>query len=314
MDAILRTLWLKDIHLAKGPRKITTESFLTKKNATIINIENKNSLTLYIGNPSLTKKFFSHEADRFACAAFETLTSPVPENEPPRSIGWTLIKAYYSAFFSMHALLRIHGWACTRIAGNAIRFINDELKILAPDASPVGGGIFLIKSDPSGRTLELKKLEAGTTGGSHESLWATLNEYFNNITYLIQKNENLDTQEVSKAIQSIVDFSTFLSSKGGPIWLTQVRNRINYQHAYGAWHPYTDSTCDLIRIRTELDKWNSPIEQTLPNETADELIQFSSCCSFIAALCKQTVAELYKRGSPQSPFKQNSGKIIKPST
>jgi hypothetical protein len=177
----LRLLWLPDIASSSGPRSMTTERFLDKKNATVNRPVTKGELSLFIGNPKKTIAYFSHEADRFASASFESLLMERPRAELTRSVGWMLIRGYYSAFFAMHALLRLHGWACTRITGTAIGSINKEIDTLFPGTDKVDGGLYFLEAISGGSEILLRKMETGT-GGSHEVLWSLLAKYMKAVT------------------------------------------------------------------------------------------------------------------------------------
>lgn len=106
----LRPLWLAGITDCKGARKVTTESFLRTKIVHVNSQPTSGKFTLYVGNPTKIPEYFSHEADRFSSAAFESLIVETPRREYPRSIGWLLIRSYYSAFFALHSIMRLHGW------------------------------------------------------------------------------------------------------------------------------------------------------------------------------------------------------------
>lgn len=169
----LRLLWLSGITTCSGPRAYTTDKLFQKNNITVNKAPENGEFTVYMGNPNKTIILFSHEADRFASASFESLLMEVPKIEHPRSIGWLLIRGYYSAFFAMHALLRIHGWACTRLSKNAVKYVNQDLNLYYPDAKHMESGFYLIQVQSGGRELVCKKMDA-SNGGSHEKLWSML--------------------------------------------------------------------------------------------------------------------------------------------
>lgn len=306
----LRLLWLKNIHLAKGPRSITTEKFLTSKNTTINRPLINGKFTTYINNPSKTVEFYSHEADRFAAAAFESIE--VSRSDPthhPRSIGWRLIKAYYAAFFALHALIRIHGWACTRLTADTINLINKQIAALYPNSDKVSGGLYFIRADQSGSELSFEKINTGATGGSHECLWGFLQIYIDEIINTTL-SFRLDHEETQVVVSTLESFKTFVQKKGGAVWFTQVRNRINYSHGYGAWFPYTGSTCDLTRIDRAIEKWKEAPDLNIPNTSDDEPLQFAAACSFIVSICRISVTDLKYRAVAQSPFKRSSGALL----
>lgn len=305
----LRLLWLPNIVNSTGPRSITTESFFSKKHATILSAPiSSGEFSVYLSNPRRTVDFFAHEADRFATASFESLLMETSRADHARSTGWTLIRGYYAAFFALHALIRLHGWACTRISGTAISSINKEIHSLYPGSNKVESGLYFLEVISGGAEVLLKKMDVGN-GGSHEMLWSLLSKYLKAITdtALSDKTDPEANESIAVAIDG---FLNFLKRKGGVSWLAQVRNRVNYSHEHGAWFPYSASTCDVPRIYAGLRGWMLPPEEAFSSSAADDLVQFSEACSFIVSLCRTTVEDLVFRSVAQSPFRLSSGRIL----
>jgi len=310
LSTSLRLIWLKDIHLAKGPRNLTTEKLLTEKNTTVNSPFKDGKFTTFMNNPNKTLEFYSHEADRFAAAAFESIEdNGLSPTRHPRSIGWRLIKAYYAAFFALHALIRIHGWACTRITTDTVKIVNKGLNSVYPNSEKISGGLYLIKSESSGSELSFEKINTGTAGGSHEALWYFLETYIDVLIYTTLQNRG-DPEETQITVSTLESFKDFIKNKGGAIWFTQVRNRVNYSHGYGAWFPYAGSTCDAHRLDSAISKWKEDPDKIVPNASGDEPLQFSMACTFIVAMCRASIADLKYRAIAQSPFKKSSGALL----
>lgn len=287
---------------------MTTDRLLNKKSVTVNHPPIKGEFSLYVGNPKNTVAYFAHEADRFASASFESLLQEEPRPELERSTGWMLIRGYYAAFFAMHALLRIHGWACTKISGTVVGSLNREIDAIFPGSEKVEGGLYLLESVSGGSEVLLTRMDA-TLGGSHEVLWSLLGRYMKAVTdtALVDTTDAAANANLAVAIDG---FLGLVQKKGGPNWFTQVRNRVNYSHDYGAWFPYTGSSCDTQRIAVRLGGWLMPPETTLVDVAAEELIQFSAACSFIVSLCRTTVEDLVFRSITKSPFRSSSGRLL----
>jgi len=168
--------------------------------------------------------------------------------------------------------------------------------------------MYFLESTNSGSELLLTKLDSAN-GGSHEVLWSLLAKYMKAVTdtALADKTD----PEASMGLTVAIDgFLGLLKSKGGPVWFTQVRNRVNYSHDYGAWFPYSGSSCDVQRISAGLSGWLKPPEQALTVGSAEELVLFSTACSFIVSLCRTTIEDLVFRSIPRSPFRSSSGRLI----
>lgn len=301
----MRLLWVDGITNCKGARVWTSDKLFKKENITVSSV-GVDDFCLYLGNPTHSTQYFAHEADRFASAAFETLHTSVKSESYARSTGWLLIKAYYAAFFSVHSLMRLHGWACTRLTSEHLRSINSEISLLFHGGRRFTAGLYMIKSENGGRDLRCCPFDS-SMGGSHEILWSQLRPFFNKITTVVLSEENREWQSFVVMLNS---FLTIIDRVGGPKWFTITRNRLNYAHEFGAWFPYVKSTCDYDRLQTVLASWSaSPSEVGLVNG-GDELIKFAAACSFLVSLCRETVEDLTYRSNSASPFRKSCGLLV----
>lgn len=304
----LRPLWLAGMTDCKGARKVTTESFLRSGIAYINSKPIPGKFTLYVSNQTKITEFFSHEADRFSSAAFESLLVETPRPEYPRSIGWLLIRGYYSAFFALHSLMRLHGWACTRLTKETGLRLDKDAKLFFPDGDKIQGGLYLMKAESRSSELSCESLSLNN-GGTHEALWALLFDFMTELTN-ITLEQSVDEESSQELVAAVSQFRTLVNKYDGPVWLTRVRNRVNYSHEYGAWHPYERSTCDAVRIISALERWREQPSQVLSTGTTDELIQYCEACAFLVSLCRTTMVDLVYRSKANSPFRLSSGKLL----
>lgn len=302
VDAI-RLNWLDGINKSSGARVWGTDKFFAQKSITV-NSYSPGSINVFLANASTGVNYFAHEADRFAAAAFESLLTPAKSERLPRSYGWQLIQAYYSAFFAAHALFRIGGWACARLNSGHLKNINSEVKTLFGGAS-LPGGIYLIKGTSGGSSLSIEHL-GGQGGGSHEALWSVFPTYLAHIRNIVIAQTAVSTQD----IQPIERLDDFLRFKGGGEWFSTVRNRLNYSHAYGAWHPYIKSTTPHEQVNLAINSWLETIDIFEYSRQSDEMIQFAKACAGIVALCRTAIEDLALRSSAKSPFRGSSYQLI----
>jgi hypothetical protein len=286
-----------------GARTMTTEKILNGNLVTVSGF-GQDEVTLYASNAGHVVNYFAHEADRFATACFESLIVGVKKDSMPRSTSWQYIRGYYAAFFALHCLIRLHGWACARILPNSIAGINKQLASLHPGSTAMKGGLYLIKVQSGGRELLCTKLDPGL-GGSHEILWSILDSYLDEVTTTLLTNSNTENQQLAA---QIVLFQNLVASAGGNTWFTRVRNRINYSHEYGTWYPYVKSTVDYDRANAAFSGWSKT--PTVAPAGADELIEFAAACAFLASLCATTIKDLTFRSKSNSPFAQSSGLLV----
>lgn len=300
-------MWLQGINNAKGARALNTEKFLSTSNVTPDPISDPHKLSFYVGNPKRTPEYFCHEADRFASASFETLLSNAPVVGYERSTAWQLIRGYYAAFFSVHALLRLHGLACTRITSTTIAPLNREVQRLHPGSLLMSGGLYYMRSQSGGSEITLTKFDS-SAGGSHEALWALLTDYMRTATQkaLLDSTDNV----ASASFATMIDkFNLVVKKRGGDMWFTQVRNRVNYSHGYGSWFPYQGSTTDTARVAHCLDGWLKEPGEVLIDMSADEITQFAQACSLLVSLCRATIQDVAFRSAARSPFRLSSARL-----
>lgn len=303
----LRLAWLNGINKPVGKKIDNMDKLFEIKNITTTTALVSNQIKIHIGNSQKTINFFAHDTDRFATAAFESMIAESPKPEFPRSTAWLLIRGYYSAFFAMHALMRIQGVACLRVSKNITNIINKQLAYLFPDSPLLEAGFYLIQSNNSGAELTLNKLDLSATG-SHEALWSQLNDQMNSIS-TIALRDTVDPDAGRELALLIGSLTSLLQKKGGPTWLSQIRNRINYLHAYGTWSPYNTSTNDVARLTSRFEKWKTG-EDLMTSVPLDELSEFVEACSFILYLCKATIKDLAYRSNANSPIKLSSGRLL----
>lgn len=303
----LRLMWLQEINNAKAPQGLSTEKFLSTSNVTPDRIADTNQLSFYVGNPKRTPEYFCHEADRFASASFETLLSNAPVVGYERSTAWQLIRGYYAAFFSVHALLRLHGLACTRITSTTTAPLNRELLRMHPGSLSMSGGLYYMRSKSGGSEIALTKFDSNA-GGSHEALWALLTDYLRTATHraLLDPTDPVASATFSTTIDK---FNTVVKKRGGDMWFTRVRNRVNYSHGYGSWFPYQGSTTNTARVALCLDGWLKEPSEALIDLAADEITQFAQACSLLISLCRVTIQDVAFRSVARSPFRRSSARL-----
>lgn len=305
----LRLLWLKGLINATGVRSLCTEKFLNPKIVTVNASLPDKSINLYVANAAKSAEYFSHEADRFATACFESVLSETTTNTLPRSTGWLIIRNYYAAFFAMHSMLRLRGLACSRILKQNINSLNQELRSIDPQAKSLSSGLFLMRCHENSFEINIMETDS-KIGGSHEVLWSLLTPYLDDLLGLAQ-GDSFDNTTSADFCIAIEQFKKCLKNNGGDMWFTRIRNRINYSHEYGTWFPYLKSTTDFERLHTISDYWRISPENIPLREQKDEITQFICCCAFLISLCRINVEDLRYRSKINSPFRKSSGLILR---
>lgn len=171
----------------------------------------------------------ANDCNRFSQAAIESMWSISKVEKLPKSAGWATVQMYYSAFFAAHAILRIFGRACTQLEQSHVEKVFEIACATNTDnnITSIENGFYF--SEISGNEVRFKKLK-----DSHADTWSS---FSNLLTWLIDNIANTTGLGVHKSdaaslisnIKAIIHRSG--AAKGN--WLSQVRNKINYQHSHG---------------------------------------------------------------------------------
>lgn len=299
----LRLSWAATITDSSYRRSFDKEQIL-KSTANTVVASSSNGFDLYCGNPKDASALFSHDANRLASAAFESILSGGRIDAHPKSTAWLIVRCYYAAFFSFHCLLRLQGIACTRISGSSLVRVNSEIGVLGGQAQPLAGGMYSIEVQSDARTLSFTKL-GNSLGGTHEALWTFLPQYLQGVVGLWLKGQADDHKD---AIVLIDSFQRVMEKWGGYQWFTRFRNRVNYAQGYGAWFPYIGSTTDYDRLHLKTQDWAAPPRTLVVS--AEEVSQFVESCAFLVSLCSTTVRDISFRSVSNSPFRKSSGLLL----
>jgi hypothetical protein len=263
------------------------------------------SLYVYDREPMLCA--YAVEITRISIAAFETLNERRLDKNS-RSIGWFLIERYYAAFFAAHAVMRMMGSGCGpvgRLQGlSVIRVAN---LWAAPAPSSYSAGLHKFRFDNISSTFFADSI----SGSPHESFWRLFDSALNDISVAVlssKVNLSLDTlsrQAVSNKLDQLRQNLSYLSS-GNAIWLTAVRNSINYDHKFAAWYPYEGRQKYYRELYKHSDSWKKDsMEIELSSYEGEDLMRFQATCNFILAICRETIEEMSRRCSSGQSFHQS---------
>jgi hypothetical protein len=248
---------------------------------------------------------YAADCARMAAAAVETLDGITPSTALPKSIGWILIQSYYSAFFSAHAVLRMFGRTCTQFDAGQITSIHGVADVYGTRA-----GISLTRGQYGGvidsvaKTIVLRK-RSGVDGGSHGAMWGLFLELIRDLTtkILAAPSTTAAQQVATKLIE--LDAALTWAGAGNGTWLSQMRNRTNYQMAFGAWFPYTERVkyYDSLTPATEL--WRSdPMKIQVWGARGRDLQKFLEASMLIVAICRVLCQDMSVRCPKGKSFQQ----------
>lgn len=218
----------------------------------------------------------THDFERFALSSRESYLSAASENSDSVYLGWPLLKFYYSCFFAAHALMRSRGCGVFKLDSDHVKHLNEVAEVYdsnAPRLSP-GMHIFKLSDVRTGSRNEYSFLisEDAKGSGVHEGFWLNFCRFLNEEA----------AQNVTSGMAEAGPFLALTDSLVGAIrdgsrsrvWLSSIRNELNYQHKYDAWLPYRRSSeaykalskinaMEAESFRLDISKSKKPIEAFL---------------------------------------------------
>ncbi|MEG6445761.1 hypothetical protein [Enterobacter roggenkampii] len=240
----------------------------------------------------------ANDCNRFALAAIESMWSVGKINKLPKSMGWATVQMYYSAFFAAHALLRIFGRACTQLESDHVDKVFQIAKVIQLDGgvSSIENGFYF--SSINVNCLTFKKLK-----DSHADTWSSFSGL---LTWLIDNIPNTTGlgKHKSEAITLLSNIKTtmHMSGAGKGNWLSQIRNKVNYQHTHGVWYPYKGALHDVELVSRNTEWLNPPGNFDL-NSHKNDISSLYSVSNSILSLMYSLLKFGYERsGKISIPF------------
>ena len=96
----LQDYWLKELNNVSGRVETSFKGWLSNKNYQIYSPLAEESFMLNIQDKSEPLVAYAYDINRFSCSSFETMCLINKSKILPKSLGWLIIKCYYSAFFA----------------------------------------------------------------------------------------------------------------------------------------------------------------------------------------------------------------------
>lgn len=241
--------------------------------------------------------YLLHDYIRFCFSGIETLSSARQEFLHQKNASWPAIKAYYSGYFSAHAIMRACGAGVSHLTGKEFKHLSQVYDAYNPDAvipeyrefpTDINFQLSQSESDHTNYTLTIKRSRAGN--GVHDKFWR---DFAGFLDYASTKSASLGHPNHQEFIADIVRVKNALelsgggnSENGGPSWQSKIRNEINYQHLYGVWHPI-DKRISIDKVFAGLSSMESCAVSMDEDRTLKTLVAFVNNSSFLANLNKE---------------------------
>lgn len=294
--------WLSGIAEVSGRTSTSVKAWITdEKFIHAEQIQNHKKEVFYIGANTEFARCIAHDIGRMASASFESAFGMMGSKEIPNSSAWTLIRAYYAAYYAANAISRLFGNFVAYLDGEQITALNKVIKFSGNNQNILGGGVyqFIVNSDFSEFTIQKLK------NGSHEETWKVFGNLLERLSIdLLTKTEfssSATVQNASVVLDEIINVLKTQPCGEGFNWLSRMRNEINYQHLYGTWHPHEKSKNFYEGIQQKLSQWRSVPNLSVMDDKY-KLVKFSATCACIISICRELVLELVERNSRGNSF------------
>jgi hypothetical protein len=184
--------------------------------------------------------FANYDFERFALAAKESCSIALLEHNEHHLAGWPLLKLYYSSFFGAHAIMRSRGSGVVKLDRKHSLHLNQILQTYDPNSPQLSPGMYYYTTTQgtplrAGQvSLTMKPADSGA--GVHENFRKLFCDFLQNEA---TKAANQGAADSNLFVAGAIELSEAIlnGASGGGVWLSAIRNEINYQHKHDTWFP-----------------------------------------------------------------------------
>jgi hypothetical protein len=313
LDDLLRPFWLSGLNDVSGKQTGGVGTWLLGRDYQVYVPLIPDGATLSFTVPDPLLAAFASDVASMSAAAFETLDGIQQSTRLPKSVGWLLTRTYYAAFFAAHAVLRMLGRSCTNLETGhmaAIHAIADAYGNRAGISLTRGQYGILVSN--THREVSLQK-RAGTDGGSHGAMWSMFSQLLSDlISALLPAGRiSVPAQQVAAKLTELQQALTFSGGMQGGNWLSHVRNKANYQLAFGAWFPYAERERYYEQLFRVGARWiEDPMSLPVWAQSGRDLQRFMEACTLIVAICRSLSEDMSRRCSAGKSFHRYAGMAL----
>ena len=183
--------------------------------------------------------------ERFSLSAMESHSIASAEQRAVGALGWPALKHYYAGFFAAHAVLRSRGTSISKLERAQTDHLNTVMKIYDPSSPTLSPGMFLVaitddtQNIPGEVTLSIKPY-SNRGAGVHEAFWKEFCSFLMQQAATAVSNGAPDASDFVAKSDELSD--AILKGGSTDSWLSELRNKINYQHSHDLWLPYRRSS------------------------------------------------------------------------
>lgn len=313
IEDIFRIYWAPKLNTIQINNSIDLKNWLVKGNSYQVSSQIKSDefeISVYDRLDFLLP--ISQDCNRFSTSSIESVLKIENHSILPKNISWTLIKQYYSAFYSAHCTLRMLGYSLSQLDSDVIKQIsNSATNYNFKNGVNLENGYYLIDYSKDSNIIKFKKIKVKKDGGSHVSLWKIYGEKMKFISNdLLLKFDNSDAQIISEKLDNLISNLNYVGSNNYS-WLSRIRNELNYKHGFGVWFPYNLPKPQVDMLKRNNNLWKSDLLKIeLKSLTGKEIIRFSNTCQFIIGINNSICKDMSNRCPIGKSYLDNGFKKI----
>jgi hypothetical protein len=182
-------------------------------------------------------RYLAADYSRFALSSLESIAASFVQHFDNRAAAWPILNQYYSAFFSVHALLRSQGRGIIRLGDAQSNHLQQFVRASVDPNFFVANGNYEFVFEPGSTGQSKLMLRRRNPGAAHEDLWTYFHEFLGDFTNEFVTAGRVGASEFLARAEELRSILRGPQNSQGK-WLSVVRNEINYQHRYGAWYPF----------------------------------------------------------------------------
>jgi len=203
----------------------------------------KLEIELQMIDEELLYQLLAGEANRFFMAA--VISKSRSYQGQSDNVAWQAVENYYSAYYSVHYLMRMTGRSITSLDSHSVRAINNNL--LSNEEKPkIPEGLYELAYNPTSKTLTLSKQTK--SGGSHKDAWSIWVLLLNEMV----KTSKIDIAEYSSESLDLTAHKKFVLKSNGHYRPTEIRGAINYQFRGNCWQFEKKSKSKISCLQREI--------------------------------------------------------------
>jgi hypothetical protein len=295
IEDISRPFWLLGLNQVSGPKLKGLGGWICDEDYQIYTPIAPASFILSFTDPEGMLNGFAGDINRIGSASFESIVGIVKSPLLPKSTAWLIIRTYYSAFFSAHALLRMLGESCTPLEREQVNAIGNVARLFGTSPpSPMMGGLYRLHCDMKTNTI----VGTALSGSPHEAFWRMFHDRILGLSneVLSLSTESLANRQLASGKLSELASNLNFGSAGRGRWLSTVRNAVNYGQKHATWYPYSGEQKYQKQLFEKATEWaGDPMQIELSLHEDKDLRRFQATCNFIIAAFRSSAVEMSKR-------------------